>query len=192
MAFEIEDEAKDEKALFDAVEFWSSLPSEHPSGAKDLRFAHRQAQNREGKTINFYEIVCESKKERFCFGQRSEGGRLFPKGWEPVYQGDEHDSSDEQPRTRPEMVPRQQASPASAAVPSKSAGAMTKEQRLTAQIRELFESLGVNNAGLEKATTMKALNMRSGKILQELAYTEQLDLYEYLVQQSKAGQRKVA
>ena len=120
MAFEVEDEAKDEKALFDAVEFWSSLPSEHPSGAKDLRFAHRQAQNREGKTINFYEIVCESKKERFCFGQRSEGGGLFPKGWEPVYQRDEHDPGDEQPRSRPEAVPRQQAPPSTTASKSPS------------------------------------------------------------------------
>ncbi len=187
MAFEIEDEAKDEKSLFDAVEFWSSLPSEHPSGAKDLRFAHRQAQNREGKTINFYEIVCESKKERFCFGQRSEGGGLFPKGWEPVYQAEEG-----QTRTQPQSVPRQQqASPAASTSVKSKSGEMTKEQKLSAQIRELFESLGINNAGLEKATTMKALNMRSGKVLQELAYTEQLDLYEYLLQQSKS-QRKAA
>ena len=170
--FEIEEEAKDEKALFDVVEFWSSLPSEHPSGATDLRFAHRQAKNRDDKTINFYEIVCESKNERFCFGQRAEGGGLFPKGWQPVYHGEQGEGEDwrqSEPQSRSQ--PQQQSQPRRIVA------------NIDAAIRSQFERLGITNAGQEKNAVLKALNMKVGALAVELGETEKADLLDWLERQ---------
>ncbi|MBP6821518.1 MAG: hypothetical protein KA368_08245 [Acidobacteria bacterium] len=100
MEFEIEDEAATQSALFGVVEFWSCLPTEGPGGEKDLRFAHRQAQD-----FDFYEIVSDKAGQRFCFGQRKgkgHEGELFPKGWEPVF------SKDGQSNGQPEDNQRRQ------------------------------------------------------------------------------------
>lgn len=180
MAFEIEEEAKDEKTLFDVVEFWSCLPSEHPSGATDLRFAHRQAKNAEQKTINFYEIVCESKKERFCFGQRAEGGGLFPKGWQEIYHGSD-DGGGEDYRRQPE--PQRESRPAQPAQRPAQATTTTSNQELDKAITGHFKRLGISNPGQEKFAVMKALNAKVGLLVVELGLTEKQDLLVWLEQQ---------
>jgi hypothetical protein len=151
--FEITDTAEKHEDLFDVVEFWSSLPSVGPNGETDLRFAHRVAQD-----YHFYEIVSPSAQMRFCFGQRKQGKGLFPKGWQPVVSSehDEHEQSHQ-----PQRAPR----------------------NVDEQIRAEFARLGVQNVGQEKAAIMKALNLRTGMILQELEQTEKEDLLAFLIQQ---------
>jgi len=87
---EIETEGKNEKEIFPQLEFWSSLPAEHPSGARDLKFAARPARTHDGKNVKYYEVICESADERFTFGQATDekGGGLFPKGWEAIYRAE--------------------------------------------------------------------------------------------------------
>jgi|SRR3990172_1603972 len=77
--------------MFDRLEFWDSIPRIGPNGETDLKFVHRTP-----KGFDYYEIVCESAKMRFQFGQlKDDKGSLFPKGWVPLHQDeDEHQESD--------------------------------------------------------------------------------------------------
>ncbi len=179
LELEIEAEGRDEKDIFPQLEFWTSLPSAHPGGATDFQFRARPAQTRDGKKVKYYEITCPSADQRFCFGQATDeaGGGLFPKGWEPIYHGDSGDSDyREEPRqTEPErrqQPPTQRQNPPSTAV-----------QNVDNQIRKEFQRLGINNAGQEKSAIMKALNMKVGMILAELAPTEKGDLLQWLENQ---------
>ena len=159
--FEIEEEAKDEKNLFDVVEFWSSIPTSHPSGATDLQFAHREAQG-----FHYYEITCKSADERFCFGQRKEGGGLFPKGWEKIYHGDDE-------------LPSQQSRPVTQARPAASGNG----ESIDRQIRAQFQRLNIINPGAEKQAVMRALNTRVGNLVAELGETEKADVLDWLQHQ---------
>lgn len=48
----------------------------------NLRLAHRQPQG-----FDYYSIECQDCKHEFKFGTVKETGQLFPKGWEPPYEG---------------------------------------------------------------------------------------------------------
>lgn len=81
MELVIEAEGRDEKEVWPQLEFWTALPTAHPSGATDFQIKARPATTSAGKSVTYYEIVCPSTGQRFCLGQSTEGG-LFPKGWE--------------------------------------------------------------------------------------------------------------
>lgn len=83
--FVIKAEVKDEKEFFEQMSFYSSLPKTAPGGASDLKLSYRTTT--EGH--KYYSLVSEKEKLEFKFGQNKEnkGGGLFPKGWEPLYQG---------------------------------------------------------------------------------------------------------
>lgn len=157
--FEIEEEAANQAAIFDVVEFWSSLPESAPNGSTDLRFAHRVADE-----FDFYEIVSEKEGKRFCFGQRKKGdGVLFPKGWQDTFHKDGQPDPPQNNRQPPPPV--QPASNGSG---------------LDSAIRGELQRLGVNNPGQEKTIVMKALRARTGLLVAELDPTEKADLLEVL------------
>lgn len=170
MEFEIEQEATTQAGIFDVVEFWSSLPTTAPNGATDLRFAHRVAQD-----FDFFEIVSDLERKRFCFGQRkgdAHKGELFPKGWEDVFQseGGYQDHVNQQEPTRHQQE-----------------AASNATQNVDGQIRAQFQRLGIVNVGQEKQAIMKALNMKVGMLLVEVQPTEKGDLLEWLKKQPTRG-----
>ncbi len=180
----VEAEGKSEKEIFPQLEFWSALPKAHPSGATDFEIRVRPAKTRDGKSVKYYEITCPSVDQRFCFGQATDdaGGGLFPKGWQPIFHGDGEDSQDD--RQTEQRRPQSAQPPRKADVP-RQPQAEGRTGDIDAQIRALFKRLGVDNVGKEKMTIKTALNARVGVVLQELAQSEKLDLYEYLNNQAK-------
>ncbi len=98
----IEAEGKDEKEIWPQLEFWTALPTAHPSGATDFQIKTRPAVTNAGKTVHYYEIACPSTGQRFCLGQSTEGG-LFPKGWQdlPGGQGDQKKDGQTKSATAP-------------------------------------------------------------------------------------------
>lgn len=134
---EIEAEGKNEKEIFPQLEFWSSLPAKHPSGALDLKFAARPARTQDGKNVKYYEVICESADERLMFGQATDekGGGLFPKGWEPIYRAQD-ESGHTQGRAEQEKKSHHEAL-ASENRPSGD-GQMTQRHMVLAEIKELL------------------------------------------------------
>ena len=85
----ITEEVEGHAEFFTKMEFWDSIPRTGPNGETDLKFVHRTP-----KGYDYYEVICESAKMRFQFGQsREDKGRLFPKGWTPMHEGDEHEEA---------------------------------------------------------------------------------------------------
>lgn len=82
--FELNFDVKDEKDFFEQVSFYSGLPKAAPNGATDLKIAFRTT--KEGH--KYYSLVSEKEKMEFRLGQNKEnqGGGLFPKGWQPLYE----------------------------------------------------------------------------------------------------------
>ena len=171
--FEFEQEVSTHTEFFDSVEFFSSLPATGPNGETDLRFAHRTPQG-----YDYFEIVSEKAGQRFCFGEhKNSKGSLFPKTWEPIFQGndggDYHNQPD--PPTQRESRPAQPA--------QRQAQATTSNQEIDRAITGHFKRLGISNPGQEKGAVMKALNSRVGQLVVELALTEKKDLLAWLEQQ---------
>lgn len=85
--FELQAEVKDEKEFFETMSFYSSLPKTAPNGSTDLKLVFRTTK----KGHKYYSLVSESEKKEFKLGQNLEanGGGLFPKGWDDLYQGEE-------------------------------------------------------------------------------------------------------
>lgn len=197
MQLSVEVEGKDEKDIFAQLAFWSSVPTEHPTGARDFKFAVRPAKTSAGKSVKYYEITCQSADQRFSFGQATDeaGGGLFPKSWENIYHGsDDGERNDHPPPPpipppqRPRAVPNAQPP----ARPAAQASGASTEKSLDARIRQMFASLGIDNPGKEKMTIKTALNSKSGMLLVELAPTEKQDLAAYLESQLNNQQRRTA
>lgn len=115
---EVECDIANNKEAFAFAEFWSSVPTKHPSGATDLQLVARTAKASRGVLVKYYEITCKSQDERFTFGQLTDGssGGLFPKGWEPMYHGAGMETvSDDEHAPEPPQPPRPErtAAPAS-------------------------------------------------------------------------------
>lgn len=91
--FTLKAEVENEKAFFEILSFYSSLPKTGPNGETDLRLSFRTTT--EGH--KYYSIVSDKAGMEFQFGQNKEnrGNGLFPKGWAPVYKkdGSEQDQS---------------------------------------------------------------------------------------------------
>lgn len=92
--FELQADVQDEKEFFETMSFFSNLPKVAPGGANDLRLTFRTTS--EGH--KYYSLVSEIEQMEFKFGQTKEnnGGGLFPKGWEPKYQGKQDNSNYQQ------------------------------------------------------------------------------------------------
>lgn len=173
MQLSVEVEGKDEKDIFTELEFWSTLPSAHPSGATDFHFSARTAKTGAGKSVKYYEIVCPSADQRFRFGQATDeaGGGLFPKGWEDCYHGNDGDDR----RDEREEEPSEAANPA-----------------MDAALRKALDYFDVKNPGAEKKFIMEALNLRVGKLATDLSAQEKSDLYTKLRQRLDSQKRKAA
>lgn len=52
----------------------------------DLSLMHKTPK-KDGKTCHYYSIKCKSCRHELKFGITQDDGRLFPKGWEPPYEG---------------------------------------------------------------------------------------------------------
>lgn len=91
--FELQAEVKDEKDFFETMSFYSNLPKAAPNGATDLKLVFRTTK----KGHKYYSLVSETEKMEFKLGQNLEanGGGLFCKGWEPLYQGENQDDQQE-------------------------------------------------------------------------------------------------
>lgn len=85
--FELNVDVKNEKELFEKLSFYSNLPRTAPKGADDLKLVFRTTK----KGHKYYSLISETEQMEFRLGQNLEanGGGLFPKGWQPVYQGDD-------------------------------------------------------------------------------------------------------
>lgn len=87
--FTIRAEVLDEKDFFQKMSFYSNLPKVGPNGENDLKITHRTTT--EG--YNYYSLVSESAKQEYKFGQINEkDGGLYPKGWQPLYQGNKNET----------------------------------------------------------------------------------------------------
>lgn len=90
----ITEEVEGHADFFTKMEFWDSIPRTGPNGETELKFVHRTP-----KGFDYYEVICEKAKMRFQFGQsKEEKGRLFPKGWTPMHEGDEHEDEPAVPK----------------------------------------------------------------------------------------------
>lgn len=77
--------------FFKKMSFYSSLPKVGPNGETDLVIQHRVAQ----KQYDYYSIVSKKADQEYKFGQPKEAkGVLFPKGWEPIFHGEEGAAGD--------------------------------------------------------------------------------------------------
>lgn len=85
--FDIQAEIKDEKEFIKTMSFYSGLPRTAPNGATDLKLVFRTTK----KGHKYYSLVSESEKMEFKLGQNLEanGGGLFHKGWDVLYQGED-------------------------------------------------------------------------------------------------------
>lgn len=84
--FELNLDVKDEKEFFEQISFYSNLPKTAPGGSTDLKVVFRKTT----KGHKYYSLVSEKEKKEFKFGQNtdSNGGGLFPKGWDDLYEGE--------------------------------------------------------------------------------------------------------
>jgi hypothetical protein len=107
--FELQSEVKDEKDFFEQMSFYSNLPKTAPGGAADLKLVFRTTK----KGHKYYSLVSEKEKMEFKFGQNLEanGGGLFPKGWEKLYEGADQDDQPQQRPAAPVVIGQQQAAP---------------------------------------------------------------------------------
>lgn len=84
-------DAEDASDFVKIASFLDSLPTQGPNGETDLVFSYRTPKNYE-----YYSIVSLAAGMEFKFGQHKERpGSLFAKGWEPLYQGEEQEASNQ-------------------------------------------------------------------------------------------------
>lgn len=82
--FTFVEDAATHAEFFQKVSFYSSLPKEGPNGEDDLEISYRVAQG----VYSYYSIVSKKANQEYKFGQsKQEPGKLFGKGWEPIYVG---------------------------------------------------------------------------------------------------------
>lgn len=127
--FTLKAEVKNEKEFFETMSFYSNLPRTAPRGSTDLKLVFRTTK----QGHKYYSLISEKEKMEFKLGQNLEnkGGGLFPKGWEPAYQGD----NDEQVGTPAPAFgaqTTQQAQPAAAPAPAFGTQAMPTPQTVAA------------------------------------------------------------
>jgi hypothetical protein len=110
--FTLSSEVENQIEFFKTVSFYSSLPKVGPSGETDLKLVYRQVQSYE-----FFSIVSEKAGLEYKFGQLKEPkGELFAKGWEPIYNAQGSDNSQDAELAQETMPePQQLAKPAPAA-----------------------------------------------------------------------------
>lgn len=138
--FELTMDVADEREFFQQMSFYSSLPRTAPNGADDLKVRFRTT--KDGDT--YYSLVSELEKMEFKLGQQKKDGRLFPKGWEPLYQG--ADGGEEQGQSQQAAAPRASsmpktttaapaasAAPAAASLPKVTPATMPKATEAPAQ-----------------------------------------------------------
>lgn len=84
--FELHADVKDEKEFFETLSFYSNLPRIAPGGSDDLKISFRTTK----KGHKYYSLVSEKEKKEFKLGQNldSNGGGLFPSGWDDLYSKD--------------------------------------------------------------------------------------------------------
>lgn len=76
--------------FFEKVSFYSNLPKTGPNGETDLKISHRTTT----QGYNYYSLVSEKAGQEYKFGQPKEDPKtLFPKGWEPIFRGDQQQTT---------------------------------------------------------------------------------------------------
>lgn len=106
----IEVAGRNEKELIEDASLFYELPCECGlCKSTNLGFRHRRTTD-----YDFYEMLCLECRATYAFGQKKEGGGLFPKGkdgdWEPKYERQERsdDRGDSRnDRRRDDPPPRQ-------------------------------------------------------------------------------------
>lgn len=138
--FELSMDVADEREFFQQMSFYSSLPRTAPNGADDLKVRFRTT--KDGDT--YYSLVSETEKMEFKLGQQKKDDRLFPKGWEPLYQGADSEDGQGQAQATPASVaksmpkvntatPAATAAPAATSMPKVTPAAMPKATEAPAQ-----------------------------------------------------------
>lgn len=85
MVFHVTAVLNDERDFFKIAGFFSNeIPSKGPNGETDLVVSYKKTT--EGH--EYYSIVCKSAKMELKFGQPKDHSRLYPKGWVPIFEGD--------------------------------------------------------------------------------------------------------
>lgn len=91
LEFTFSDTASNVKEFFEKVSVFSDLPSKGPNGEDDLRISHRTTK----KGYEYYSIICDSSKMEYKFGQTRDSESLYPKGWEPLFNVNGEEESEE-------------------------------------------------------------------------------------------------
>lgn len=116
--FELNLDVKDEKDFFQQVSFYSNLPKTAPGGSTDLKIVFRTTK----KGHKYYSLISEKEKKEFKLGQNTDanGGGLFPKGWDDLYEGEDSRQDEGQSQHQQSSAPiivGAQSAPAPKAAP---------------------------------------------------------------------------
>lgn len=99
--FIVKAEVKDEIEFFKKMSFYSNLPKVGPNGETDLKITHRTTT----QGYNYYSLVSEKAGQEFKFGQvNDKDGGLYPKGWSPIFQGNNDDQAQQQNTVQAPLV----------------------------------------------------------------------------------------
>lgn len=90
--FEISDKAENLKEFIEKVSLFQELPTVGPNGEVDLKLVFRSV-----KGYDYYSIVSESAKKEFKLGQSRTDDKLFPKGWEELFEREESGTQEVSP-----------------------------------------------------------------------------------------------
>ena len=82
----LEFEGKDMKHCFVFMSYAGDLFGQKRCGNCDSE--HLRPVHRTPKGYEYYSVRCDDCRFELKFGQQKDGGRLFPKGWEPPFESD--------------------------------------------------------------------------------------------------------
>lgn len=168
-------------------------------GMTGVYLSHRQTKSGD----EYFALYRVEDNKELHLGVKKEGkGLLFPgrydkankrtdKTWKPVLHGNSEEEEQEPPvRSTPPASTKSE--PITETKPGTIKPMPEQEERLTVQIRELLEAAGIENAGHEKTKVMKALELKTGALVKDLAYHQKLDLYGVLVEEAKLLGKRAA
>lgn len=197
-AYYIEDEVENMQEFVRKHAPFQALETE-TRGMTGVYLSYRKTQDDD----EYYALLDAEANKELHLGVKKDGsGVLFPgkydkrnkrtdKTWKPVLHGN-CDNEEQEPPARP--APPTAAKPETVleAKPATVTPMPEQEERLTVQIRELLEAAGIENAGHEKTKVMKALGLKTGILVKDLAYHQKLDLYGVLVEEAKTLGKRAA
>lgn len=182
-SFFLEDDVISMKDFFQKFAPYQALEVE-TSGMTGVYLSHRVTSGGD----DYYALVRPEEGLELHFGVvKDNSGRMFPgkynkaekrtdKRWVKIQHGNMADPGET--KTGQEPVPI--ATNGANSPPPLQASKTNQEEQLTAQCRELMDSLGIENVGQEKKLVLDMLKLRVGRQLKDLTLEEKFTLYNAL------------